>query len=105
MKKDAKKVGVAPLGDRVLIKPADNGEGQKLPSGIIIPDTIDKEKPEQGRVIAVGTGRRSDNGDIIPMSVKVGDTVLFSKYGYDDVKVDGEEYLIVSENNILAILG
>jgi len=105
MKKEVKKAPVQPLGDRVLIKPLSESEkGKKLPSGIIIPDTIDKEKPEQGKVVAVGPGRRDDDGELIPVDVKVGDRVIFSKYGYDEVKVDGEEYLIVSESNILAII-
>jgi chaperonin GroES len=105
MKKESKKAAISPLGDRVLIKPLSEEErGRKLPSGIIIPDTVDKEKPEQGRVVAVGPGRRSDEGELVPISVKIGDTVIFSKYGYDEVKIGDEEYLIVSENNILAII-
>ncbi len=97
------KISIQPLGDRVVIKPASKEEAAKSPSGIIIPETAAKEKPEHGTVIAVGPGRRED-GKIVPVSVKVGDTVLFSKYGYDEVKVDGEEYYILSESNILAII-
>jgi len=103
MKKEGK-VGIIPLGDRVLLSPSSKEQGKKLPSGIIIPDTIDKEKPEQGKVIAVGAGKRNEKGDLIPLGVKVGDTVVFSKYGYDEIKIEGEEYYIVSENNILAII-
>lgn len=100
MKKDAV---IKPLGDRVLVKP--NGAGDtKTASGIIIPDTAHKEKPERGEVIAVGPGKRGDDNEVIPVSVKVGDTVIFSKYGYDEVKVDDVEYYIVSENNILAVI-
>ncbi len=104
--KKGEKAGVIPLGDRVLLKPLSAEErGKKLPSGIIIPDTVDKEKPEQGKILAVGPGKWNEDGDArIPLSVKVGDTVVFSKYGYDEVKVDGEEYYIVSENNILAVI-
>lgn len=98
-----KKTNIQPLADRVLIKPF-SGEDKKSPSGIIIPDTVSKEKPEQGKIVAVGQGRVDDHGKTIPLKVKVGDTVLFSKYGYDDVKVDGEEYFIIKEENILAIV-
>jgi len=94
---------IIPLGDRVLVK-AHSKEGEKTKSGIIIPETIDKEKPEIGKVVAVGAGRRNDNGEIVPMGVKVGDSVLFSKYGPDEIKIDGEEYLILSESNILAVI-
>lgn len=94
---------VIPLGDRVLVKPFTE-EDKKTKGGIIIPETIDKEKPEQGKVIAIGAGRTNDDGKIIPVKVKVGDTVLFSKYGPDEVKIGGEEYFILSENNILAVI-
>jgi chaperonin GroES len=103
MKKEDKQ-GIMPLGDRVLLKPL-SPEDKKSPSGIIIPDTVSKEKPEQGKVIAVGDGKWNEDGDKkIPVRVKVGDTVVFSKYGYDEIKVDGEEFYIVSENNILAVI-
>ncbi|OHA17416.1 MAG: co-chaperone GroES [Candidatus Taylorbacteria bacterium RIFCSPLOWO2_12_FULL_43_20] len=96
------KISVHPLADRVLLEPLDVEE--KNASGIIIPDTVSKEKPEQGKVVAVGEGRTDENGKIIPVKVKVGDVVLFSKYGYDDVKIEGEEYYILKEENILAII-
>lgn len=105
--KDGKKAdaGVQPLGDRVLLKPLSAEElGTRSVSGIIIPETVDKEKSEQGKVVAVGPGKRDENGKIVPMSVKPGDRVMFSKYGYDEVKMNGEEYYIVSESNILAIM-
>ena len=95
---------IIPLGDKVLVKPMSGDEGKKTKSGIIIPETIDKEKPEQGKVIAVGQGRMNDEGKLLPMKVKVGDTVLFSKYGPDEVKIGGEEYFILSEGSILAII-
>lgn len=92
-----------PLGDRIVVKPSDK-EGEKmLASGIIIPETIDKEKPAQGTVVAVGPGKY-DDGVLIPMQVKVGDTVLFGKYNFDEVKVDGQEYYILSEANVLGVV-
>lgn len=97
------KVNFQPFGDRVLVKPEEN-EDEKSPSGIIIPDTARKEKPERGEVIAVGPGKRGDDNEIIPVAVKVGDKVMFSKYGYDEIKIDDEEYYIVSESNILGII-
>lgn len=105
MKKESKglKLNIHPLGDRVLVRPEDSAD-EKSPSGIIIPDTARKEKPERGEVVAVGEGKRTDKGDIVPMRVKVGDTVMFSKYGYDEVKIDDEDYYIVTESNILAII-
>ncbi len=105
MKKESKKskVSVTPVGDRVLLKPIEPKD-DKSPGGIIIPDTAKTEKPERGRVIAVGPGKRGDDNELIPVSVKVGDTVIFSKYGYDEVKIDDEEYYIISESNILAVV-
>lgn len=94
---------IMPLGSRVLIKPFTKEElSGKNSFGIILPDS-GKEKSEQGKVIAVGPGD-FDDGERIPMSVKVGDIVAFSKYGYDDIKVDGEELYLIKEENILAIL-
>ena len=93
---------IIPLGDRVLVKPAE--KEKKAKSGIIIPDTVDKERPEMGKVIAVGEGKVTDEGKTIPPKVKVGQTVLFSKYGPDEIKIGDEEYLVVSESNILAII-
>ncbi len=95
-------IGISPLGDRVVVKPIEKEEKVSA-SGIIIPDTVDKEKPAKGKVIAVGPGRY-DDGELVPMSLKVGQTVLFSKYGYDEVKVDGVEYYILSESQVLAVL-
>jgi len=105
MKKESKtsKINVHPLADRILVKPDDSTD-EKSPSGIIIPDTARKEKPERGRVVAVGGGKRGDDNEIIPVAVKVGDTVMFSKYGYDEVKINDEDYYIVAESNILAII-
>jgi chaperonin GroES len=93
---------VKPLSDRVLVKPTAKDEVTK--SGIVIPDTVDKERPEQGEVVAVGPGRVRDDGQINPMSVKEGDKVMFRKYGPDEVKVDDEDLLIMSESDIIAVL-
>ncbi|MCR4283906.1 MAG: co-chaperone GroES [Parcubacteria group bacterium] len=96
---------IKPLGDRVLVEPVSaEDRGAKTKSGIIIPDTIDKEKPEQGTVIAVGPGRIGDNGKLIPMSIKKGQKVIFSKYGPDEIKIGGKEYYILSESSILAVI-
>jgi chaperonin GroES len=95
-------IGIRPLGDKVVVKPEEKGE-QKLASGIIIPETADKERPARGTVVAVGPGKHED-GKHVHMHVKAGDEVLFSKYGYDEVKIDGQEYFILSESSILGIL-
>jgi chaperonin GroES len=101
----ANKSGIQPLGDRVLLKPLSPEEaGTTTSFGIIIPETVDREKPEQGTVIAVGPGKRDESGRLITVGVSVGDRVMFSKYGYDELKVNGVEYYIVSESNILAVL-
>jgi len=104
-KGSTKKSALVPLGDRVLIKPLSPEElEKKSASGIIIPDTAKKEKPEQGKVVAVGDGRRDESGNLIPVSVKKGDQVVFSKYGYDEVKFEDEEYYILREDQILAVI-
>lgn len=95
------KVGMRPMSDRVLVKPIPQDTVTSF--GIIIPDTA-KEKPEHGIVVAVGPGRRSERGEVMPVGVSVGDKILFSKYGYDEVKVDGVEYYLLREESILAIL-
>jgi len=95
-------VNVNPLSDRVLVKPLDEKEVKK--GGIIIPDTA-KEKPQEGEVIALGTGKLDDNGKKIEFTVKKGDKVLISKYGGTEIKIDGETYLIMREDDILGILG
>ena len=95
---------VKPLGDRVLVEPllADNGEATKY--GIIIPETVSKERPEQGVIVAVGSGRMTDQGKLIPLKVKKGQKIIFSKYGPDEIKIEDKEYFIISESNILAII-
>lgn len=89
-----------PLADRVVVK-VSSGE-EKTKGGIFLPDTA-KEKPQEGEVVAVGSGRRLDNGTVVAPEVKVGDRVIFAKYGGTEVKIDGEEYLILRESDILAI--
>ncbi len=96
-------MNINPLGDRVVIEPTKE-KGGKLKSGLYLPETADKERPEQGTVVAVGPGKLLDDGRRAPISVKKGDKVLFSKYGPNEFKVDGTEYLIAREEDILAIL-
>ncbi len=103
MSKKNAKVSIMPLGDRVLVKP-EEATTEKSPSGIFIPDTAKKEKPETGTVIAVGPGKRTDEGKLIPVALKVGDKVMFSKYGFDEVKAGDEEYYIIAESSILAVI-
>ena len=93
---------IRPVGDRVVVKPAAKEEVTK--SGIVIPDTA-KQKPQEGTVIAIGSGRLLDNGDRAPIDVREGDRILFAKYGGTEFKLDGEEYLVLKENDILAIIG
>jgi|UniRef100_A0A7C3HFF0 chaperonin GroES len=90
-----------PLGDRVVVKRIE--EEAKTKGGIVLPDTA-KEKPQRGKVIAVGSGRVLDNGTKVPLEVKVGDTVVFAKYGGTEIEIDGEEYIILSERDLLAVL-
>ena len=93
---------IKPLGERVLVEPLKEEEVKK--GGIIIPDSA-KEKPQEGKVIAVGTGKIDEDGKKVPFNVKVGDVVLMPKYGGTEVKVDGREYQIMREDDILAIVG
>ncbi|MBK7091426.1 MAG: co-chaperone GroES [bacterium] len=94
-------MNIQPLQDRVLVKPLQQEEVKK--GGIIIPDTA-KEKPQEGQVVAAGPGRLSDEGKILSMSVKVGDKILYGKYSGSEVSVDGGEFLIMRESDILAVL-
>jgi len=94
-------MNIKPLDDRVLIEPTSKEEQTK--SGIVLPDTAE-EKPEQGRVVAVGQGKIDANGQRIPMTVKTGDVVIFTKYGPSEIKIDNKEYLIAKEEDILAII-
>ncbi len=93
---------IKPLSDHILISPITQEE--KTKTGIFLPQTAEKERPEQGKVIAVGPGRRLPSGKRVPLEVKKGDTVLFTKYGPNEIKVGDKEYLIAKEEDILAIL-
>ncbi len=94
-------MNIKPLADRVVVQPSEPEE--KKQGGIIIPDTA-KEKPQQGKVVAIGKGKVTESGETVPMEVKVGDTVLYGKYSGTEVTVDEEELLIMRESDILAIL-
>jgi chaperonin GroES len=93
---------IRPLQDRVMVKRLENGV-EKTKGGIIIPDTA-KEKPEQGKIVAVGKGKVNDDGKLMPVGVKVGDTILFGKYSGSEVELDGEEHLIMREEDILGVV-
>lgn len=94
-------MNVRPLRDRILVERIEEAE-QKI-GGLYIPDTA-KEKPQQGKVIAVGKGRVNDKGEVFPLDVKAGDTVLFGKYAGTEIKIDGREYLIVREDEVLGVV-
>jgi chaperonin GroES len=94
-------MNIRPLRDRVVVKRLE--EGEQRVGGIIIPDTA-KEKPQQGKVVAVGNGRLTDEGKLVPLDIKVGDTILFGKYSGTEIKLDGVEYLIVREDEVLGII-
>lgn len=91
-----------PLSNHLFIEPIE--EDKMTKSGIVLPDTAEKEKPIKGRVLATGPGKINEKGERIPMSVKVGDTVLFKKYGPDEIEIDGKKYLVGDEDDILAII-
>ena len=95
------KTVIKPLGDRGVVKRLE--EEPKTKGGIVLPDTA-KEKPQKGKVIAVGTGRVLENGQRVPLEVKEGDIVVFAKYGGTEIEIDGEEYVILSERDLLAVL-
>ncbi len=96
------KVNVKPLGNRYLIEPVKQEE--KTKGGIILPESVSKEKPEEGKIVAVGTGTINDDGKVIPLQLKKGARVLFTKYAPHDIKVDGKEYLVIKEEDILAVI-
>ena len=102
MLKTIKNMNIKPLSDHILIEPIK--EEEKTKSGIIVPDTAEKEKPEQGLVVAVGPGRKTNAGKIIQLDVVPGQKVLFTKYGPNEIKVDNKEYLIAKQEDILAII-
>jgi chaperonin GroES len=102
MMAQATKTTLRPLHDRILVKRLEEGDVKH--GSIVIPDTA-KEKPQEGKVIAVGTGKVTDDGKKLPLDVKAGDRILFGKYSGSEVKLDGEEYLIMKEEDVLGILG
>jgi len=93
---------IRPLHDRLIVKRLEEGE-QRSAGGIIIPDTA-KEKPQEGKVLAVGAGKKNEDGKRMPLDVKAGDRILFGKYSGSDIKIDGEEHLILREEDVLAVL-
>ena len=95
-------ITVRPLHDRIIVQRLEEEEEQQV-GGIIIPDTA-KEKPQQGKVVAVGKGKIKDDGGLVPMDVQDGDTILFGKYSGQEIKLDGEEYLIMREDEVLGVL-
>jgi len=97
----ATEIKLKPLGDRVVVKPIEEEEVTK--SGIVLPDTA-KEKPQKGEVLAVGSGKLLENGERVPLEVKVGDIVVYAKYGGTEIELGGEEYVILSERDLLAVV-
>jgi chaperonin GroES len=94
-------MSIQPLEDRIVVRPAEAEE--KTASGLVIPDSA-KEKPQQGEVLAVGPGRRSDSGELIPLDINVGDTVVYSQYGGTEITIEGEDLLILAGRDVLAIV-
>lgn len=98
-----KKAKLTPIGGNILVRPV--AEEKVTSSGIVLPDTVNKEKPQKGEVVALGTGKLNDSGEKIAFNVKVGDQVIFKKYGPDEIEVENDDYLIMEESDILAIIG
>jgi chaperonin GroES len=98
----AARIKIKPLGGNILVEPV--SEESKTDSGIVLPDTVDKEKSQKGKIISLGTGKVTSAGRKIPNNVKVGDIVIFKKYSPDEVEIDDKEYLIMSEEDILAVI-
>ncbi len=97
----ATKIDIKPLGDRVVVEAVE--QAPKSAGGVILPDTA-KEKPQEGVILAVGPGRKTDKGEVVPIELKVGDKVIYSKYSGSEIKLDGNEYLIISEKDVLAVI-
>ncbi|MBU1126421.1 MAG: co-chaperone GroES [Patescibacteria group bacterium] len=95
-------MNLRPITDHLVLKTID--QETTTASGIIIPETVDKERPEKGKVVAVGPGRVSDQGTRLPLEIKVGDTVVFKKYAPDEVKIDGEKYLVIKADDVMAVI-
>lgn len=100
--KKTKHMKLKPIFDNIVVKKITNEE--KTKSGIVLPDTIDKEKPQQGEVVAVGEGKILENGQRAKMEVSIGDKILFRKYAPDEIKIDGEEVLVMTQNDVIAII-
>ncbi len=94
-------MNLKPLNDNLIVKPIE----EATKGGILLPDSADREKPEKGEVLAIGSGKLLENGQRAPMSVKVGDKVVFKKYSPDEIKVDGQKYLVISESDVIAVIG
>jgi chaperonin GroES len=97
-----KHMNLKPLNDHLIVKPLSREAVTK--SGIFLPETADKERPEQGEVIAIGTGRLLENGNLVPMSVKVGDKIVFKKYSPDEIKIDNQDFLVLRDGDVIAII-
>lgn len=95
-------MNIKPLSNHVFLKPVEEEKTTK--AGIVLPDTMEKEKPMKGKVVATGPGKLNEKGERVPMAVKIGDTVLFKKYGPDEVEMNGEKYLVGDEDDILAVI-
>ena len=95
-------MNIKPLGDKIIVKPQTREEVTK--SGIVLPDSTEKERPEQGEVLAVGSGKILDNGQRSEMNVKVGDVIVFKKYSPDEIKIDNQEILVLSESDVIGIV-
>lgn len=93
---------IKPIGGNILVKPIN--EDKVSASGIVLPETIDKEKPQKGEVISLGTGKRDHDGKVVAFNVRVGDIVLFKKYSPDEIKIDGVDYLIMDEEAVLCVV-
>ncbi|MBU0647562.1 co-chaperone GroES [Patescibacteria group bacterium] len=89
-----------PLGDRIIVEPIE----ETSKSGFVVPETMDKEKPQRGKIVSCGPGKRDDNGNVVPMNVKVGDVIIFRKYAPDEFKIDKEEFMILSESDVIAVV-
>ena len=101
----SKKINLRPLGDRIVVEPfAEHERGKATKSGIFIPETAEKERAEKGLVVSVGPGKITDDGKLISMTLKVGDKVLFTKYGPDEIKIDDKDYFILSESSVLGVI-
>lgn len=98
----ADKVNLKPIGGNILVKPIE--EETKTDSGIVLPETVSKEKKQRGEIIALGTGKKTVEGKDVPFNVEEGQTVIFKEFGPDEIEIDGEEYMIMTENDILAVV-